>query len=110
MEIIGPALLLGPQLSIVSFGVDLELELVGVDNLLAAVLALDKLIAVPFSLEKQETLTIEVGLGALTGRPLALTGARVPAASAFLCSLVLCKNRSDQVLVSETQNTYAVLL
>lgn len=30
--------------------------------------------------------TIEVGFGALTGRPLALTGARVPAASAFLCS------------------------
>ena len=28
----------------------------------------------------------DVGLGALTGRPLALTGARVPAASAFLCS------------------------
>lgn len=30
--------------------------------------------------------TIEVGLGALTGRPLALTGARVPALSAALCS------------------------
>jgi hypothetical protein len=30
--------------------------------------------------------TIDVGLGALTGRPLALTGARVPAFSAALCS------------------------
>jgi hypothetical protein len=30
--------------------------------------------------------TIEVGFGALTGRPLAFTGARVPAASALLCS------------------------
>jgi hypothetical protein len=29
---------------------------------------------------------MEVGLGALTGRPLALTGARVPALSAALCS------------------------
>jgi hypothetical protein len=72
-------------------GVDLELELVGVDNLLAAVLALEKLITVPLSHEKQGARTMEVGLGALTGRPLALTGARVPAASAFLCSLVLCK-------------------
>lgn len=34
--------------------------------------------------------TMEVGLGALTGRPFALTGARVPAASAFLCSLCTC--------------------
>jgi len=30
--------------------------------------------------------TIDVGLGALTGSPFALTGARVPALSAFLCS------------------------
>lgn len=30
--------------------------------------------------------TIDVGLGALTGRPFALTGARVPALSAALCS------------------------
>ena len=30
--------------------------------------------------------TIDVGLGAFTGRPLALTGARVPAFSAALCS------------------------
>lgn len=29
---------------------------------------------------------MEVGLGALTGRPLGFTAARVPAASAFLCS------------------------
>jgi len=31
---------------------------------------------------------MDFGLGALTGRPLALTGARVPSASAFLCSRV----------------------
>jgi hypothetical protein len=29
---------------------------------------------------------MDVGFGALTGRPFALTGARVPALSAFLCS------------------------
>ena len=34
--------------------------------------------------------TIEVGFGALTGRPLALTGARVPAASALRCSRWIC--------------------
>lgn len=40
LEIIGPALLLGPELLVVSVCVVLELDLVGVDNLLAAVLAL----------------------------------------------------------------------
>lgn len=35
-------------------------------------------------------LTIDVGFGALTGRPLALTGARVPAFSAALCSRWTC--------------------
>jgi hypothetical protein len=39
-EIVGPALLLGPCCSIVASGVGLELRLVGVDNLAAAVLAL----------------------------------------------------------------------
>lgn len=34
-----------------------------------------------------------VSLGALTGRPLALTGARVPAASAFLCSRWIWKGQ-----------------
>jgi hypothetical protein len=34
--------------------------------------------------------TIEVGFGALTGRPFALTGARVPAASALRCSRWIC--------------------
>jgi hypothetical protein len=34
--------------------------------------------------------TMDVGLGALTGKPLALTGARVPALSAFLCSRWIC--------------------
>ena len=82
MEIVGPALLLGPQLGIVCRGVNLELELVGVDNLLAAVLALGTLVDFFSPVDKSHT--IEVGLGALTGRPLALTGARVPAASAFL--------------------------
>jgi hypothetical protein len=35
---------------------------------------------------KTEHRTIDVGFGALTGSPFALTGARVPALSAFLCS------------------------
>jgi hypothetical protein len=34
--------------------------------------------------------TIDVGFGALTGSPFAFTGARVPAASAFLCSRWIC--------------------
>jgi hypothetical protein len=33
---------------------------------------------------------MDVGFGALTGKPLALTGARVPALSAFLCSRWIC--------------------
>lgn len=33
---------------------------------------------------------MDVGLGGLTGRPLALTGARVPAFSAALCSRAIC--------------------
>ncbi len=37
-----------------------------------------------------KALTIAVGFGALTGLPLGLTGARVPAASAFLCSRWTC--------------------
>jgi len=40
--------------------------------------------------EYQVVPTIDVGLGALTGSPLALTGARVPALSAFLCSRWIC--------------------
>lgn len=43
LEVIGPALLLGPQLGIVCGGVHLKLELVRVHNLLATVLALDAL-------------------------------------------------------------------
>lgn len=39
-EIVGPALLLGPELRVMSLGVHLKLELVGVDNLFPAVLAL----------------------------------------------------------------------
>jgi hypothetical protein len=39
--------------------------------------------------------TIDVGFGALTGRPLALTGVRVPALSAFLCSRwIYCRSVS----------------
>jgi hypothetical protein len=39
-EVVGPALLLGPQRGVVASGVGLELHLVGIDNLAAAVLAL----------------------------------------------------------------------
>jgi len=42
LEVVGPALLLGPVLGVVSGGVRLQLDLVGVDDFLAAVLALDK--------------------------------------------------------------------
>ena len=40
-KVIGPAFLLRPKLLVVSSSVDLQLDLVRVDNLLAAVLALD---------------------------------------------------------------------
>jgi hypothetical protein len=43
--------------------------------------------AVAFNKIRREQRTIEVGFGGLTGRPFALTGTLVPAASAFLCSL-----------------------
>lgn len=39
--------------------------------------------------------TFDIGVGALTGLPLALTGARVPAASAFLCSRLICESRRN---------------
>lgn len=95
-KIIGPALLLWPQLLIVGAGVNLELNLVCVDDLLTTILALYRVIS--FSLRsggmvKRLVFTIDVGLGALTGKPLALTGARVPAASAFFCSLLRWKVR-----------------
>lgn len=34
--------------------------------------------------------TLDFGAAALTGRPFALTGARVPSLSAFLCSRAIC--------------------
>ena len=37
--------------------------------------------------------TFDMGVGALTGLPFALTGARVPAASAFLCSRLIWGGR-----------------
>ena len=88
LEVVGPALLLGPQLGVVRLGVRLELNLVGVDDLLAAVLALDGVSAVTVNQYKGTggKLTMDVGLGALTGRPLGLTATRVPAFSAALCS------------------------
>jgi hypothetical protein len=36
---------------------------------------------------------MEVGLGALTGKPLGLTAARVPALSAALCSRWICARK-----------------
>jgi hypothetical protein len=41
LKVIRPALLLGPKLRIVRAGVQLKLDFVGVDNLLAAELALN---------------------------------------------------------------------
>lgn len=116
----GPALLLGPVLGVVCSSVVNQLDGVGLDQLLAAVLALFwggggrsatvhlcVPAASPIGMGAQAH-TMTVSLGALcaiacqqhglsrcfaragilvtylTGRPLALTGARVPAASAFL--------------------------
>lgn len=86
-EVIWPALLLWPKLRVVRLGVDLQLLQVRVNNLLAAVGAL--VIAVRDSLKSviyMGSHTMLVGFGALTGRPLALTGALVPALSAARCS------------------------
>lgn len=59
--------------------------------------------------------TIDVGLGALTGRPFALTGARVPAFSAALCSrwtygwMVSWMSLDFQGCTEETAHTLAFL-
>lgn len=80
-----------------------QLRLVGGNHFLAAVLALHRptesisTVSTTYcprdakpqgkrATENGDNHTIEVGLGALTGRPLAFTGARVPAFSAALCS------------------------
>lgn len=96
-EIIRPALFLGPEFRIVRIGMVLQLDLVRVHNLLATILTLRRHEygkGVELSRKKGRNeheenagdLTMDVGLGAFTGRPFGLTGARVPAASAFLCS------------------------
>ena len=43
-----------------------------------------------FNTRNSQGRTIEVAFGALTGKPFALTGARVPAASALRCSRCTC--------------------
>jgi len=92
LEVVRPALLLGPRLGIVTRGVVDELLFVRVDDLAAAVLALQTRLYQHVLFHAFVGLrTMEVGLGALTGRPLALTGARVPSLSAFLCSRAICK-------------------
>jgi hypothetical protein len=117
-KLLRPALLLGPVLLVVRLGVDLQLLYVCVDDFLAAVGALvclalslvllplvirrrrregwNGLWAIGMGMDRLELFqgrTRDVGLGALTGRPLALTGARVPAASAFLWSRWTCDKR-----------------
>jgi hypothetical protein len=79
-------------------GVGLELNRVGADELAAAVLALMQLLAMELGfggpverlVVARAGRTMDMGFGALTGRPFALTGARVPALSAALCSRWIC--------------------
>jgi hypothetical protein len=102
-----------------------ELNLVRVHDLAAAVLAL--LLGLATSLEASEDdrlrgqasgmsmRTIDVGFGALTGSPLALTGARVPAFSAFLCSRWTCGAKVSWSVAERRgskaeDGTYSVLL
>lgn len=101
-KVIRPALLLGPQRRVVAGCMRLELLFVGVDDLAATVLALHihcqlcRLVC-RFTEDRcgnRQAHTIEVGLGALTGRPFALTGARVPALSALRCSFWICRTVS----------------
>jgi hypothetical protein len=56
--------------------------------------------------------TMDVGLGGFTGRPFALTGARVPALSAFLCSrwIFLGCQYITSAAASVWYSTYSVLL
>lgn len=98
LKVIRPALLLRPKFLIVSSRMNFQLDLIRIHNLLATVLALHhprgqtQSQSQSFFINSHPvlkfSLTMEVGFGAFTGRPFALTGARVPAASAFLCSLV----------------------
>lgn len=102
-KVVGETLLLRPRLLVVSQCMIHQLGLVCGDELFAAVLALHRpeqrcqqchaalylCDSIARSIETsgiRYNHTIDVGLGALTGRPLALTGARVPAFSAALCS------------------------
>lgn len=124
-ELRRPALLLGPVLLIVGERVRLELGQVGGDHLLAAVCAL---FAGRVSITNQRciqhnldiyrrvwpsgfkvVLTMAVGLAALTGRPLGLTAARVPAASAFLCSRWICMELALKAAASDGGKNWPTL-
>jgi len=92
LEVIWPAFLLRPLVAM-RFSMRLELDLVGADDFAAAILALKCMFVrnILYFERKCFALTMEVGFGALTGRPFAFTGARVPALSAFLCSRWICR-------------------
>ena len=99
LEDVRPALLLRPRLLIVCLSMYLQLLQVRIDDFFPAVRALftpaiatissvlgGELVLAAYPRWNSQRRTIEVGFGALTGRPFAFTGARVPAASAFLIS------------------------
>jgi hypothetical protein len=69
----------------VSSSVCLELHQIRVHKLLPAECALHKALDIR-NMKRLYQVTSDVGFGALTGLPLGLTGALVPAASAFFCS------------------------
>jgi hypothetical protein len=53
--------------------------------------------------------TFDMGFAALTGRPFALTGARVPAFSAFLCSRLIYEGMR-LVVLAEKEEWYMCVL
>lgn len=90
-ELSREAFLEGPGLCVVVCGVDLELFHVGGDEFSLALGTLqisqsNSSFSWYSNLDCMGRRTLTRAFGALTGTPLALTGALVPAASAFLCS------------------------
>lgn len=106
-NIIRPALLLRPHLLVVRLSMHPLLRLIRRHNLLFAKRALSTrnrqqwsqatLISLKIAHSNSYLFrighTFDIGVGALTGLPLGFTGARVPAASAFLCSRLICRRR-----------------
>lgn len=89
LEIVGPALLLGPELLVVSARVDFQLDLVCVDNLLATVLALHRITQSRSPCSAQQVNTHDgSGLGSLDRQTVGLHGSTSTGSIGLLLLLV----------------------